>query len=64
MGRQQTNLQEEDHDESFTIAQTYPKLAELFEDDPNEDYPLPFDNPDELMMIFSDLEEKNLSLIQ
>ena len=57
-------MQEEDHDESFTIAQTYPKLADLFDDDPNEEYPLPFDNPDDLMMIFSDLEEKNLSLIQ
>jgi len=51
-------------DDHFTIAQTYPRLADLFEDDPNEDYPLPFDDPDDLMAIFTELEEKNLSLIQ
>ena len=65
VNRQPTTLQEDDAgDESFTIAQAYPRLADLFDDDPNEIYPLPFDDPDDLMMIFSDLEEKNLSLIQ
>ena len=61
MQKQQTSLQEEDPvDDQFSYPQ---KLQELFEDSENEEYPLPFADPDDLMLIFSDLEEKNLSLI-
>ena len=44
----------------------YPdKLRELYElDDENEEYPVPFQNPEDLIKIFSELEEKNLALIQ
>ena len=63
MQKQATLLPEEDQaaDDQFTYP---PKLQELFEDDEDEEYPLPFSDPDDLMNIFSDLEEKNLSLIQ
>lgn len=43
----------------------YPDLEEiLYIDDIDESYDVPFSNPDELMAIFSELEDKNLSLIQ
>lgn len=50
--------------EAFVI--TYPsKLKSLFEDDDeDEEYEVPFKNPEELMNIFADLEEQNLKLIQ
>ena len=62
MQKQATLVVEEDHvDDQFTYP---PKLQGLFEDDDDEEYPLPFNDPDDLMNIFSDLEEKNLSLIE
>ena len=52
---------EEEAEDQFT----YPvKLQELFDDNEDEEYPLPFNEPDELMNIFADLEERNLSLIK
>ena len=52
---------EEEAEDQFT----YPvKLQELFDDNEEEEYPLPFNEPDELMNIFADLEERNLSLIK
>ena len=56
-------MAEDPADDQFAIAHQYPKLADLFDDDPDVDYPLPFNDPDDLMNIFADLEEKNLSLI-
>ena len=62
MQKQATLVVEEDHvGDQFTYP---PKLQGLFEDDDDEEYPLPFNDPDDLMNIFSDLEEKNLSLIE
>lgn len=63
MQKQSTLLPDDDPaiEDQFTYP---PKLQELFEDHEDEEYPLPFNDPDELMNIFSDLEEKNLKLIQ
>lgn len=36
----------------------------LMVDSPDQEYDLPFSEPSELMALFSELEEKNLSLIQ
>ena len=40
------------------------KLVDLFDDDPNEIWARPFEDLDDLMMIFSGLKENNLFLIQ
>lgn len=44
-------------------VQIPPKLRELIEDS-DDDYPLYFKNPDQLLEMFAGLEEKNLFLIQ
>ena len=47
------------------LLQIPPKLRPLFEEDSeDEEYELPFNNPDDLLANFTELEEQNLSLIQ
>ena len=58
------SLPEEDLTVEDQFTYQNKKLQELFEDDDDEEYPLPFNDVDDLMNIFADLEERNLSLIQ
>ena len=44
-------------------VQIPPKLRDMIEDSDDE-YPLYFNDPDELLEMFANLEEKNLFLIQ
>ena len=68
-GHQKSNIShglssDDEDDESLLDLQIDDKLLELIED-PDEDaeYPVPFKNPDELMKIFTELEDQNLFLI-
>jgi len=55
---------DDEDDEALLDLQIDDKLLELIED-PDEDaeYPVPFESPDELMKIFTELEDQNLFLI-
>ena len=55
---------DDEDDEALLDLQIDDKLLELIED-PDEDaeYPVPFESPDELMKIFTELEDRNLFLI-
>ena len=62
-GHQKSNIShglssDDEDDESLLDLQIDDKLLELIED-PDEDaeYPVPFKNPDELMKIFTELED-------
>ena len=66
-GQNQKNQAGGDGDQDMNKDENnkYPDLEEiLYIDDIDESYDVPFSNPDELMAIFSELEDKNLSLIQ
>jgi hypothetical protein len=56
-----------DHDEDLTEVKNdlnIPQKLRDIIDDTDDNYRAPFKNPDELMAIFENLEEKNLFLIQ
>ena len=60
----QASVEEPDH-AIQQLLQIPPKLRPLFEEDSeDEEYELPFNNPDDLLANFTELEEQNLSLIQ
>lgn len=62
-GANRQNAQKEEED--LCPPNCPPKLRPLFlEDDEDEDYKVPFENHEDLMHIFGDLEEQNLKLIQ
>jgi hypothetical protein len=62
--KQTSQPSDDEDDDSLLDLQIPPDLLEIIEDpDEETEYPVPFDSPDELMKIFTELEDQNLFLI-